>query len=62
MIRCLNNHYFTVLLAALIAWELSADPVHGQSPTGPVSLRQAIGYALAQNPELSVFPKGSADR
>ncbi len=44
-------------MAALIACGLLADSAHGQSPTGPVSMRQAIGYALAQNPELSVFPK-----
>lgn len=57
MIRFPNNHYFTVLLAALIACGLLANSAHGQSPAGPVSLRQAIGYALAQNPELTVFPK-----
>ncbi len=57
MIRCLNNHYLALLLAALIACGLLADSAHAQSPSGPVSLRQAIGYALAHNPELSVFPK-----
>ncbi|CAN5389505.1 TolC family protein [soil metagenome] len=57
MIRCPNNHYLALLLAALIACGLFLDSAHGQSPTGSVSLRQAIGYALAQNPELSVFPK-----
>ncbi len=58
MIRCLNNHHFAAaLLAALLAGGLSANSAPAQSPTGSISLRQAIGYALAQNPELSVFPK-----